>query len=436
MNGSRNTPEISAAPINWAGRVRNPLAFLARRILFAMLSKVKRGVITVRDGSQRHVFGRLDESGLQVEVTVHDPRFYPAVAFGGSIGSGEAYMVGYWSCDDLTTLFRIVVRNRAMLDNIELGWARLRAPFVRLINRRRRNTRQGSRRNIGAHYDLGNEFYSLFLDETMAYSCNIFEDEQHSLAQAANAKYERICRKLALGPDDQVLEIGTGWGGFALYAASRYQCQVTTTTISEAQFALASQRVQAAGLTDRVTIQRRDYRDLQGKFDKLVSIEMIEAVGHRYLETFFHCCSERLRDNGMLLLQAITLPDQSYDLQLRTVDFIKHYIFPGSCIPSVAAIGNAVARATDLRLCHCEDIGPHYVSTLRLWRAGFRAQLPKVRKLGFSESFIRMWEYYLAYCEGGFAERYLGDVQMLLVKPDCRRQPILGPIDDLSGKNG
>ncbi len=429
MNGTRTPVDFAVSASDKTRVAMGAWARLGRRVLFAVLRKVERGQIIVKDGRERQTFGRPDGSGLRAEVTVYDSRFYPAVAFGGSIGSGEAYMAGFWDCDDLTALFRVVVRNRAMLDSIELGWARLKAPFYKLHNRLRRNTRKGSRRNIGDHYDLGNDFYSLFLDETMTYSCGIFEGEGCRLDEASAAKYDRICRKLLIGPQDHVLEIGTGWGGFALHAARRYRCRVTTTTISDEQYSLARSRVEEAGLDGRVTVLREDYRDLGGKFDKLVSIEMVEAVGNSYLEHFFHCCSDRLKESGMMLLQSITLPDQSYDLQLRTVDFIKRYIFPGSCIPSVAAISNAVAKATDLRLFHLEDIGPHYATTLRLWRQRFMLQAHEVKLLGFSESFIRMWEYYLCYCEGGFAEHYLGDVQMIFVKPFCRRESILGSID-------
>ena len=407
----------------------NLIQRFARRILFALLKRVAHGQIVVKDGGEQHIFGSTrGDTQVRAVVTVHDPRLYPTVAFGGSIGSGEAYMSGYWSCDDLTALFRIVSKNKDVIDNIELGWARIKAPLYKHFAKVRGNSRRGSRKNIADHYDLGNDFYALFLDDTMAYSCGIFENGASRLKEASVAKFDRICKKLSLGPKDHVLEIGTGWGGFALHAAGRYGCRVTTTTISERQFAFAQKRIHDAGLADKVTILQKDYRDLTGQYDKLVSIEMIEAVGHLYLDTFFKCCSDRLKETGMMLLQAITLPDQSYDLQLKTVDFIKRYIFPGSFIPSVTAISTAMTRSTDLRLFHLEEISPHYATTLRQWRERFQKNLPKVRELGFSEPFIRMWEYYLCYCEGGFQERYLGDVQMLLVKPFCRREPILPPI--------
>ena len=429
MNHSSSFPQAVSKSKTIAKQRLGLIQKFARRILFSLLERVVHGQIVVNDGQEQDVFGSTSpDTQVRAVVTVHDPRLYPAVAFGGSIGSGEAYMAGYWDCDDLTALFRIVAKNKDVIDNIELGWSRIKAPFYKLFARVRRNSRQGSRKNIAEHYDLGNDFYSLFLDDTMAYSCGIFENSSSRLKDASVAKFDRICRKLSIGPNDHVLEIGTGWGGFALHAASRYGCRVTTTTISENQFAYARQRICDAGLSEKVTILKKDYRDLTGRFDKLVSIEMIEAVGHAYLDAFFKCCSDRLKENGMMLLQAITLPDQSYDLQLKTVDFIKRYIFPGSFIPSVTAISGAITRSTDLRLFHLEEISPHYSTTLRMWRKRFQKNLPEVRKMGFSESFIRMWEYYLCYCEGGFQERYLGDVQMLFVKPFCRREPILPPV--------
>jgi cyclopropane-fatty-acyl-phospholipid synthase len=281
---------------------------------------------------------------------------------------------------------------------------------------------------------LGNDFYELFLDDTMTYSCGVFERPEASLREASIAKYDRICRKLDLSAADHVLEIGTGWGGFAIHAATHYGCRVTTTTISDRQHEMAQQRFAAAGLSDRITLLKQDYRDLTGTFDKLVSIEMIEAVGHHFLDEFFRVCSERLKPDGMLLLQAITIRDQVFDWHKRNVDFIKRYIFPGSCIPSVAAISEAVAQATDLRIFHLEDITTHYAKTLRLWRENFFHNIDRVRHLGFSDAFIRMWEFYLCYCEGGFAERYLGDVQILMTKPMCRIEPILPALARPAGR--
>jgi cyclopropane-fatty-acyl-phospholipid synthase len=338
-------------------------------------------------------------------------------------------MAGSWTTDDLAAVIRIILRNREVLDAMDSALTRLASvPLHKLFHALHRNTPRGSRANIAAHYDLGNDFYRLFLDDTLTYSCGIFERPDSTLRDASVAKYDRLCRKLGLRPDHHVLEIGTGWGGFAIHAASTYGCRVTTTTISKEQFDLAAQRVQEAGLADRVDLLLTDYRDLTGQFDRLVSIEMIEAVGHHYLGTYFRSCADRLKPDGMAALQAITILDQVYDRHIGEVDFIKRYIFPGSCIPSVAAIMRAIARASDLKLFHLEDITPHYATTLRLWRERFFASLDAVRSLGFGDVFIRMWDFYLSYCEAGFAERYIGDVQMVLTKPLCRAAPILPPL--------
>jgi len=398
---------------------------IARRGIFALLKGLIHGGLTlVEKGHQDHFGEKSDRFSLQAVITVHHPKFYTRIFWGGSIGAAEAYMQGLWSADDLTVVMRILALNRNAFENMEKGLARLTAPFYMLYHHVRKNTKTGSRKNILAHYDLGNDFYALFLDDTMTYSCGIFERENSTLEEASEAKYDRICRKLQLETQERVLEIGTGWGGFALYAARNYGVHVTTATISDGQHRYAQNRIKAAGLEDRITLFKKDYRELTGQFDKLVSIEMIEAVGHQYLTTFFHACSRLLKDDGMMALQAITIGDQIFDRHKRSVDFIKRYIFPGSCIPSITAISNAVARATDLRLVHLEDITPHYVRTLGEWRRRFFANIDQVRNLGFSEPFIRMWEYYLCYCEGGFAERYIGDVQMLFTKPLCRRQGV------------
>jgi cyclopropane-fatty-acyl-phospholipid synthase len=403
-----------------------PFHGTARRILFAMMRRLKRGQIHILDGDQRLTFGQItDDMPLEVNVTVSHPGFYNRIVFGGSVGAGEAYMMGFWRTDDLPKLIRIILLNRAVFEGLDRRWARISAPAYKLFHALRRDTKKGSRANISAHYDLGNDFYRLFLDETLTYSCGIFETGSSSLKEASLAKYDRICRKLDLRDSDHVLEIGTGWGGFAIFAAGRYGCRVTTTTISEEQYTLAQARVKEAGLNDRIQILFKDYRDLKGRFDKLVSIEMIEAVGHQYLEAFFRACSDRLKEDGMMMLQAITIADHVFERHKNTVDFIKRYIFPGSCIPSIAAMSHAIARETDLKIDHLEDITPHYARTLRTWRSRFFENIERVRALGFSDAFIRMWEYYLCYCEAGFQERYLGDVQMRLIKPMCRPTPIL-----------
>jgi len=396
----------------------------ARRAIFALLKRIAHGQVTLVENIRRYRFGEeSDRSSLQAVITVHHPQLYSRIFFGGSIGAAEAYMEGFWSANDLTTVMRILAVNQKAFEDMEKGLARLTAPLYKFYHYVRKNTKAGSRKNILAHYDLGNDFYALFLDQTMTYSCGIFERQDSTLKEASEAKYDRLCRKLQLAGGDRIVEIGTGWGGFALHAARNYGVHVTTTTISDAQHQFAQNRIKASGLAERITLLKKDYRDLSGKFDKLVSIEMIEAVGHHFYDTFFNACSRLLKDNGMMALQAITIGDQIFDRHKRSVDFIKRYIFPGSCIPSITAISNAVARSTDLQLVHLEDITPHYARTLGEWRRRFFANIDKVRSLGFSETFIRMWQYYLCYCEGGFAERYIGDVQMILAKPLWRRVP-------------
>jgi cyclopropane-fatty-acyl-phospholipid synthase len=367
---------------------------------------------------------------LRATIRVRDPGFYRAVASNGSVGAAEAFMDGLWDCSDLVALVRMLVRNRDRLDAMETGLARIGGYAMRAINLMQRNTRRGSRRNIAAHYDLGNELFALFLDADLMYSSALFATPDESLETASRRKLERICGKLQLSPADRVVEIGTGWGGFALHAAAHHGCHVTTTTISREQHDLAARRVQAAGLSERITLLRADYRDLQGRFDKLVSIEMIEAIGHRYLDTYFAKCAALLEDDGLAVIQAITIEEHRYEQALRSVDFIKRHVFPGSFIPSIAATQAAIARSSDLRLTHLEDFGPSYALTLRHWRQRFLGQVTAVRALGYPERFIRLWEFYLCYCEGGFLERSIGVCQMMLARPRCLRPaylPDVGP---------
>ena len=401
---------------------------LARDLVLKSLAEIRQGHLVFIDRDERLEFGQ-PSSELTATVRVQHPDFYRRVALGGTIAAGETYMDGLWSCSDLTSLVRIMVQNQGAQQQLEGGLARLTVPLQRLLHRLNDNTRSGSRRNIAAHYDLGNDFYQLFLDPTMAYSCGIFERDDSSLEEASTAKFDRICRKLGLTPGMEVLEIGTGWGGFAIHAAQHYGCRVTTTTISQQQHDLAAERIAAAGLVGRITLLLQDYRDLTGRFDRLVSIEMIEAVGHRHLPTFFQVCAERLTADGAALIQAITMPDHLYDRYLDSPDFINRYIFPGSCCPSLHAITDAVARSTDLRLNHLEDLSPHYARTLWEWRKAFHANLGRVRTMGFDERFIRMWEYYLCYCEGGFAEHFTGVLQVLFSKPGFRAEPLLPALE-------
>jgi cyclopropane-fatty-acyl-phospholipid synthase len=310
---------------------------------------------------------------------------------------------------------------------MDTSMSRLKLPLHKILHWFNRNTRNGSRRNIEAHYDLGNDLFEQFLDPSMMYSAAYYQTPDMSLEKAAIAKLDRICLKLELTPDDHVLEIGSGWGGFAIHAAQHYGCHVTTTTISKQQYELACARVKQMGLEDRITVLMKDYRDLQGQFEKLVSIEMIEAIGHQYVNTYFSSCSHLLKPNGMMLLQAITITDQQYEVALRDVDFIKRYIFPGGFLPSITLMTNSIAKCTDMKLFHMEDIGPHYATTLRDWRQRFIQNIEQIKTHGYSDVFTRMWDFYLCYCEGAFRERAIGTVQMLLTKPDCRRSPVQLP---------
>lgn len=362
---------------------------------------------------------------LRCRMRVSDPAFYRMAAAQGSVGAGESYMDGHWSCDDLVALIRILVINRDLLDAMEGGLARFGGWVLRAWHALQRNTRSGSRRNIAAHYDLGNDLFKLFLCENMMYSSALFADPSETLELASTRKLDRICRKLDLQPGEHVIEIGTGWGGFAIHAARHYGVRVTTTTLSKEQRELALSRIEQAGLSGQIEVLLSDYRDLQGRYDKLVSIEMIEAIGHQYLDTYFAKVRSLLKDDGMALIQAITIEDHRYAQALRAVDFIKRFIFPGSFIPSIHAMQSAIARSSDLKLYNLEDIGPSYALTLRHWRQRFMDKLPDVRALGYPERFIRMWEFYLCYCEGGFIERSIGDVQLLLTAPRCRRAEFL-----------
>ena len=397
---------------------------IGRRLVHRTLRGLQEGRLILIEGEQEYSFGPGRDADARVRVL--QPKFHTSMAFGGTLGAAEAYMQGFWETDDLPGLIQLLMRNQQALNRMNGGWGRLTTPAHRLIHALRRNHRRGSRRNIRAHYDLSNEFFALFLDPTMMYSCAVFPTPDSTLEEASVHKIERICRKLDLQADDHVLEIGTGWGGWAIHAARHYGCRITTTTISAAQARLARERIRDAGLADRIQVLETDYRELTGAFDKLVSIEMIEAVGHQYYDAYFRQCSALLKPHGLMALQAITIADWAYRQHVNTVDFIKRYIFPGGCLPSVTAITDAVARATDLRLVHLEDIGPHYVRTLQEWRRRFHDRLASVRTMGFPEEFVRMWEYYLGYCEAGFAQRYISDAQLLLAKPGNRR-PALVP---------
>ena len=392
--------------------------FLRGRLL-AQLALLRGGGLRLRDALGDVLIGDA-QAALQVTVWVDDPAFYRGVAAQGSVGAGEAYIRGGWRCSNLVALVQLLVRNRDLLDGMERGPARLGGWLLKGWNRLRRNTRQGSRRNIAAHYDLGNRFFSLFLSSDLMYSSALFAGPGDTLETASQRKLARICAQLQLQPGDRVVEIGTGWGGFALYAAQHFGCHVTTTTISIEQYTLASQRVQAAGLEDKVTLLLKDYRDLDGQYDKLVSIEMIEAIGAQYLDTYCATLTRLLKPDGLALLQAITIEDHRYEQARRSVDYIKRFVFPGSFIPSISAILAATSRSSDLQLIGAHDFGHSYALTLHAWRQRFLARLPAVRAQGFDERFIRLWEFYLAYCEGGFLERSIGVSHLLLARPGYR----------------
>ena len=397
--------------------------FLRGRLL-RQLAGFGHGRLTLRDALGTTLLGTptSEPTDLAVQIDVLDPAFYRAVAANGSVGAGESYMDGEWHCSDLVGLIRLLLRNRDLLDGMETGLARVGGMAMRALHALRRNTRHGSRRNIAAHYDLGNDFFGLFLSGDLMYSSAYWAGDDDTLEAASARKLDLICRKLDLKPGDRVVEIGTGWGGFALHAAKHYGCHVTTTTISQEQHALARERVAAAGLADRVHVLLQDYRDLDGQFDKLVSIEMIEAIGAEYLDVYFHQLGRLLKPDGLALLQAITIEDHRYAQALASVDFIKRHVFPGSFIPSLSAMLAAKARSSDLGLIAQEDFGDSYARTLHAWRERFMAKLPEVRAQGFDERFIRMWEFYLAYCEGGFRERSIGVSHLLMARPRWRRE--------------
>ena len=386
----------------------------ARSASIALLNRLREGRVELFDGKRRRSFGPAD-ARLATTVYLRDDRFLTALPR-GSLALAESYADGAWDSDDLVTLVRIGARELPRLDR----WRRPLTPLRTAFTRVPRNTRAGAQRHIAAHYDLGNDMFRLFLDGSMTYSCAYFESPGMPLREAQEVKLDRICRKLELGADDHLLEIGTGWGSLALHAAGRYGCRVTTTTISREQYAVAMRRVREHGLEGRVAVVLEDYRDLRGRYDKLVSIEMIEAVGWQYFDTFFRRCAALLRPDGLMLLQAITVADRAYELEKATRSFIKQLIFPSGCLPSVAVIRRCVERVTDFRMLELEDITDHYPETLRRWRENFVRSEERAAELGYDQRFRRLWELYFSWCEGGFRERRIGDVQALLAKPSYR----------------
>ena len=417
MNNTIVPAQVSPASLPAAPGI---LGRAAKRAVIAQLSRLQAGSIALVDAGERFQLGH---GPLVATVQVHSPRFYRQLLLSGSLGAAEAYIHRDWSADNLTDLLRLFVRNIELAHNMQRGLAGIASQLARAAHRIRRNTPANSRRNIRAHYDIGNDLFELFLDETMTYSSGYFTDSRTTLRDASIAKLDRLCRKLDLKPTDHLLEIGTGWGSMAIHAASHFGCRVTTTTISDQQFALAKQRIDAAGLADRITLLSADYRDLRGQYDKLVSIEMIEAVGHENLATYFSRCAQLLKPDGAMAIQGITMNERGYPAYLKSADFIQRYIFPGSCCPALSAITHAVGSATDLRIIDVEDIGLHYARTLRCWRDNFFTNIDGVRAAGYTDAFIRLWDYYLCYCEAGFAERYIGNAQLVMTKPRSTLTP-------------
>lgn len=392
------------------------LAKIFKNLILSQFRKINHGCIILNEGNKKIIFGDLGSS-LKVEVNIYSDEFYILAGSGGDLGIAEAYAAGYWDADDMVKLIQIVIKNQEVQKSLEGGLAKLISPINRYIHRSRRNTVSGSKENIVAHYDLSNEFFQTWLDKSMTYSCAIFEPEDLSLFDASREKLDRICRKLNIQPEDHVVEIGTGWGSFAVHAAKEYGCRVTTTTISNEQHAYVSNLIEKEGLEDKITLLKNDYRELKGQYDKLVSIEMIEAVGYNFIQQFFQTCSDLLKPNGLMAIQGITYHEQGFDNHLNSVDFIKKYIFPGSNLISVNHVLSVIKNFTDLSLVHLEDITKYYAETLKLWREKYKNEMSKIKKMGYSDEFLRMWDYYFIYCEAGFRERFIGDVQLVMAKP-------------------
>ena len=391
----RKNDQMSVPPLSRWDR-------LYRSALFGHLRNLSGGKLVLVEDGQETVFGQHAQTGLEARVTVRRPRFYRRVVRGGDLGVAEALLDGDWFCDDLTAFVSIFIRNAEITAELDRNSSRSQRWISRGKHWLRRNTLDRARENIRAHYDLGNEFFALFLDETLSYSCGIFEDESVSMRDASLTKIRRACQQLDLTADDHLLEIGSGWGALAAVAADEFGCRVTTTTISNEQHSAAVQRMRACELDHQIEVLQQDYRELKGRYDKLVSIEMIEAVGHQYFDAFFETCARLLTDDGKMLIQAIVISDAKYDDYLRSVDFIREYIFPGGCLPSISALTQSASAAGNLRLVQLHDFAPHYAETLRRWRARFYENREQIAALGFDERFLRMWEYYLCYCEAAF----------------------------------
>lgn len=389
------------------------------------LSKIPQGLLVIDDGEESKCFGvKRSPVDISAKIIIQDASAYRDIAFGGSIGAAEAYMLGKWSTPDLVKLVRLMCVNIDFLNSMDESKSLIHRLIDKGCHWMNRNTTEKARKNISAHYDLSNEFFSLFLDPEMMYSSAMFPRAGAGLDEAAVFKLDAICKKLDLQPSDHLLEIGTGWGGMAIYAARNYGCRVTTTTISRQQYEAACERVKEAGLQDQVNVIFKDYRELEGSFDKLVSIEMIEAVGQEFYKQYFSACSALLKPDGLMLIQAITIPDQRYSYALNSVDFIQRYIFPGGSLPGHEVIMSSLRRHTDMQMVGMEEIGQDYAKTLEIWRHRFLAKLDKVKALGFDDVFIRMWDYYLCYCQGAFEERVIGTSQLVFAKPEWRQKVV------------
>ncbi len=396
-----------------------------RRTLHAKLADLKGGAIRLEEpGADVRVLGETIAGQVTYRVQVRDPAFYDYACLGGSIGLGEAWVLGLWDSDDLVAVSRLLLRNIERLDALDGGLARLRLPLLKAFQWRHRNHRDNSRLNIAAHYDLGNDFFRLFLDRDMSYSSAMYHAGANTLEAAQERKLDTICKKLDLQPGESLVEIGSGWGSMAIHAARHYGVKVTTTTISREQHRLATEKVRAAGLQDQVTVLLADYRDLEGQYDKAVSVEMIEAVGEEFYPVYFQTIERLLKPDGQALIQAITCADQRYAKYRTGSDFIRRYIFPGGHLPSISRLMEVTRSETDLRLFHLEDFSQDYARTLADWRERFWEREALVREQGYSESFMRMWDFYLATCEAGFAEHYTGVVHLLFTRPQCRRESV------------
>ena len=391
---------------------------LYKKIIHQRLSQIKDAHIIISDGKSINKYGK--PGNLSAKINILDSVFYKNIILGGTIGASESFIRGEWSSPNLTNVIRVLARNTEAQDKLENLFTLLSQPFLKVMHKLNENSVRGSKKNISRHYDLSNDFFSLFLDKNMMYSSAIYKSKKTSLEDASTNKLDVICKKLNLKKTDHVIEIGTGWGGFAIYATKNYGCKVTTTTISIEQYKFAKQKIKEAGLGKKIKVLLKDYRLLKGQYDKLVSIEMIEAVGYQFYDEYFKIIGQLLKNDGEALIQAITIKDQRYSKAIQSVDFIQKYIFPGSCIPSITAIQNSLTSSTDLVINDIRDIGHHYARTLADWRKRFLKNKQEIRKLGFDNKFLRMWLFYFAYCEGGFEEKVISNIHLHITKPGYR----------------